>query len=138
MSFYSFYDIQNLREKIKNMKNYINNELSVLNKQRNDYISKNYKNSKNYCSSTGKIYFADNSSNESGVVCSIYSPFFEKGTSCISGDSIIRYYPSCTGIVGCQLAFYNDMFSLYFSDFFFIRSKFILLFSIINVNKFIN
>jgi hypothetical protein len=42
MSFYSFYDIQNLREKIKNMKNYINNELSVLNKQRNDYISKNY------------------------------------------------------------------------------------------------
>jgi hypothetical protein len=42
MAFYSFYDIQNLREKIKNMKNYINNELSVLNKQRNDYISKNY------------------------------------------------------------------------------------------------
>jgi len=42
MAFYSFYDIQKLCEKIKNMKNYINNELSVLNKQRNDYISKNY------------------------------------------------------------------------------------------------
>lgn len=44
MSFYSFYDIQKLCEKIKNIKNYINNEMIILDKQRNDYIIKNYNN----------------------------------------------------------------------------------------------
>jgi hypothetical protein len=44
MSFYSFYNIQRLREKIKNMKKYINNEMIILDKQRNDYIIKNYNN----------------------------------------------------------------------------------------------
>jgi hypothetical protein len=44
MTFYSFYYIQKLREKIKNMKNYINNEMIILDKQRNDYIIKNYNN----------------------------------------------------------------------------------------------
>ena len=46
MSFYSFYNIQKLREKIKNMKNYINNEMIILDKQRDDYIIKNYNNKK--------------------------------------------------------------------------------------------
>ena len=44
MSFYSFYDIQKHHEKIKNMKNYINNEMIILDKHRNDYIIKNYNN----------------------------------------------------------------------------------------------
>jgi hypothetical protein len=46
MSFYFIYDIQKLREKIKNMKNYINNEMIILDKQRDDYIIKNYNNKK--------------------------------------------------------------------------------------------
>ena len=44
MSFYSFYNIQKLHEKIKNMKNYINNEMIILDKQRDNYIIKNYNN----------------------------------------------------------------------------------------------
>jgi hypothetical protein len=44
MSFYSFYNIQKLHEKIKNMKNYINDEMIILDKQRDNYIIKNYNN----------------------------------------------------------------------------------------------